>query len=203
MGRSGSTLLFNSIIDASIKANYKFIPYSLAYKLVHSSQGFDLKNTRFYRGMVYKTHGFPSQISYDVNNLNAIFIYGSCFEAVRSVLSCQRKYGDDWVNKHLEHLSSSDNFNSILNKDVLQIEKQINEWRNQSKFRTLLIRFDKIWDFQGEISNFLGLNVQLPSKRSRSDKSFLSDSDNSKLLNTYSSLEKHIDSLPSFQVLNK
>lgn len=203
MGRSGSTLLFNSIIDACIRTNYKLIPYNLAYKIVHSSHGFDLKNTRFHNGMVYKTHGFPSQISHDYNNLNVIFIYGSCFEAVRSVLSCQKQYGDKWINNHLKHLSSPEDFNSILEKDVLQIEKQIKEWSNQSRFRTLYVRFDEIWNFKGEISDFLELNIKLPKQRSRSDKSFLSQYDNSKLVNTYGALENFIDSIPVFQILNK
>ena len=65
------------------------------------------------------------------------------------------------------HLKAKGRFSEICSKDVLRIEEQIDGWINKTGTERLILRYERIWEFQQEIEKFLNLRIHLPAKKKR------------------------------------
>jgi hypothetical protein len=56
---------------------------------------------------------------------------------------------------------------SILEKDILRIEEQIDSWRAVTGIPIVGIHYDALWDAADILEDFLGFPVPLPHRRPR------------------------------------
>lgn len=164
-----------------------------------SENAWDLNSKQFRRGVIYKTHALPNKLKEDID-VRVIFIYSSAIDCVMSVLNCQKKYGNDWINLHLEHLDANGNLNDILSKDTLRIEDHIRGWNLKKSTPRLMIKYDALWKYKKEISEFVGFKLNLPPKKERADYQKLMPLMYEKVRQKYANLDEYIDSLPDFQI---
>jgi hypothetical protein len=188
MGRSGSTVLTLSIEKALRKSCFNSeLPVFSRLGLFQT----DLVGTTLPRNFVYKTHDFPRFIK----DTKFIFIFGLASDSVKSVLQMGQTYGDKWLNAHLKHLHANGPIENIIGEDVLRLEEQVARWTTFTESSVLCLRYDAIWDQKDLVSEFVGMQVELPSKMPRSEKKIapiLSD----KIKENYARLDAHIKSLP-------
>lgn len=200
MGRSGSTVLHDSICEAYSRSRFPFLPYKLGMKIIRD-QAWDLKTNTFISGWVYKTHGLADELPIK-NNLKVIFIFGSASDAALSVLACHEKYGQAWINRHFEHLRANGTFDDLDSKDVLRFEEQIDGWVEKNGTERLIIHYESLWENEKNISKFIGLPIKLPKRKEREGAGKASKNTRILFDQTYSTLNKKIESLPKFQIRN-
>ena len=199
MGRSGSTILTKSLQASSGKAYFPIFR-TLGQKVI-SENAWDLKTTKFRNGVIYKTHGLAEELN-DLNNLKVIFVYGSAIDAVLSVLSCKEKYGQSWIDLHFQHLRAKGNIEDIKRFDILRFEEQIKGWRSKKNLQRLIIKYDCLWQYEKEISDFVGFDLKLEKRKSRPDYKIIKERDYEEVKGNYKSLEEYIQTLPDIEVLN-
>lgn len=193
-GRSGSTMLYESLIAACAKRRF-----GLNSKLSRSfcrDEAWGIAGKPLYRGVVYKTHDLPIDLPKQPNS-RAIFIFGSATEAALSVMSCKQRYGDQWINNHFSRLKSRRRIEDVPFFDVLQFEKQHSMGTNFSHIPVLCVKFEKIWQNLRVLEEFVGFHLELPERRDRKsskDDRELVDT----IMHTYSHLDEVIDGLPDF-----
>lgn len=192
MGRAGSTLVFDSVINA--KADQYPTFFRPFYKRLITDFSWCLEGFKFSKGAVYKTHDFPP-VDGAIKDCKVIYVYGPATEAVISVFGCEAKFGSQWVNRHLEHLNASESFASIYDSDVLRIEEQIKRWGRCDTANIFFLYYSDIWDELGQLQNFLGFDIQLPPRRERQSATFLPIQSLKRINNRYQKIDKRIESL--------
>lgn len=200
MGRSGSTLIWNGVRRGFTKKRFPRPIEGIGSRLV-SEQIWDLKHARFAPGVVYKTHGLARDLQEGVE-IKAVFVFGRASDAALSVLSCRNRFGDDWVERHLEHLGANGRFDEISERDVLRFEDQLNDWTEATPFPSLSVRYDAIWDHAADISSFVGAPVELPPQRARESLPGLSAATVDRFRDTYAALDARIEKMPSISVVS-
>lgn len=205
VGRSGSSLMFNS----------------LRYETVYRDGVF---NTPIMggnqRNHFWKCHYRPLEI---VNtpitfnrNIKNIFLYRDPIEIVLSLLSIYRKNreehglkGEKFIKAHCNNMRRNwdlplthvvENFdNLIIEKDILELEKMYDSFVDNHRFDTLMVNYDSIWENKNKIEDYVNGNINLPEKENRDKKNnehirklIVSDSEYKILNNTYESLIQKI-----------
>lgn len=197
-GRSGSTVLKKSIIQSSIKAKNKKIQ-DIAFRSI-SQSAWDLNTTSFECGIVYKTHDYPPVSDFN-NHVRMIYTFADPVDVVLSLLRLYNERGEEWIKEHYDHLKVSyTNFQDIIRKDQLHLEKHLDAWLEEQRFPIAFIKYESMWDHQEDISNFLGFNVHLPPFKKRKFKK--NQELTPKIEKTYTPLRKKIDELDSFFIKN-
>ena len=105
MGRAGSTLVWNSVVNSTANDGNRFLPFNFRQRLASAST-FDINIPKFSRGMVYKTHAYPENLPL-TKDTKVIFLFGSAKDAVLSVDRCRLQKGEHWYRKHLQNLQVS------------------------------------------------------------------------------------------------
>ena len=164
MGRSGSKLIYKAISHALAKENFPYLPKIIGVKL--STGGMWSPNKKLFKGMVHKTHLQAEELP-DNSAAKVIFLFSAPSQSVLSVISNKSRKGDKWIKKHFMHLKAKGSFSEICSKDVLRIEEQIDGWINKTGTERLILRYERIWEFQPEIEKFLNLRIHLPAKKKR------------------------------------
>lgn len=200
IGRSGSTLLTRSLREGMSRARFGFSPGFFYNKV--KGDGFDLSNTRFRDGVVYKTHALPSELPGETT-VKVVFVYGSASDAVISVALQRDKLGDSWVQNHLRHLRADGQFYEVLDRDVLRIREQVQGWAGKLGVDRVLVKYDNLWSSVDTISNFLGFPIFLPERRVRRSGEQISLCQPDKIREAYSALDSMIDGYPGCVVLRK
>lgn len=199
MGRSGSTVLFESAVSTMHEGRDRF--FSTRRSL---SQDFvwTLKNARFETGKVYKTHDFPDHLEAP-DHLKVIYVFGDPLDIVRSVLSCEEKRGIAWIEEHFLHLKAAfEDYAHIFDKDVLRMGDQIDAWLRPQKFRLLTVKYDAIWEHEQGIADFLELPIKLPVRQPRESSDVtISAEQMRKFEATYSEQIERIAKAPAFRIL--
>lgn len=179
-GRSGSTMLFETIQSCLIANRFKLLSRNkkINKKLVKLAGCYmdRLEDVFHNASPVKKTHAlFDSEKV--ANKAKYIFVYGSPFE---SALSVDEKYEDEgpmWLDEHLYHLESEGDISDLFKKDILRYEDQLKAWLRSESDQVLCVPYDKLWEKQAIISDFLGFEVILPNKKARKHKQINNDYD--------------------------
>jgi len=200
-GRSGSTVLTKSIINSSIQTKNVTIR-NIAYRAI-SQSAWDLNNTNLKNGIVYKTHDYPPSI-YQNSNLKMLYTFADPVDVVLSLLRLFEEKGEEWMKLHYKHLgvSYTNSFDQIIYEDQLQLEKHLDSWLNEARIRVAFVRYEKMWDHQDEISDYLGFHIELPEFRERKA-SKENDFENIETIeSSYKSLREKISKLDNFFITN-
>lgn len=198
MGRSGSTLVFDSVRTAMSKE--RFGPLWRIMRPLVSDSAWNLANDSLQNGVVYKTHGLAHELPRDTRAL-VIYLFGSASDSAMSVANCQIQLGNEWVEEHFLHMRADGTFDELPYRDVLRFGEQIQGWRENASVPRVLIQYTHIWESLPEVSEFLGLPLVLEAQRERSAKSALSDSEIVVYRATYAELDKSIAAMPACEVL--
>lgn len=175
LGRSGTTLLYNSIADNHY------------YKKQDELIKFD-KQKIYKRGYVYKTHDYPPK-GVLPKHVKVVFMYGNIYN---TVISTHAKI-NEWYKKHHYHLSSEifKPNDEIFYKDIFQFEKQFESWK---KSDALVVTYEKLYtnETQLNLSNYLGFKIKMIKRRERKS-SFKNHPMAKVIMNTYTSLFKKMN----------
>lgn len=170
-----------------------------------SQEAWDLDNAVLKDGILYKTHDYPPQ-QIPNKNLRMIYIFANPTDVVLSLLRLYNEKGEEWMKLHYSHLKINyGNFHNIIREDQLQLKQHLDSWIKEKRFPTLFIKYEKLWDYQDDISSFLGFNMHLPVYRVRKSKSKANDigSKELEMINeTYRDLKKKISSLDDLIIKN-
>lgn len=198
MGRSGSTIVWKAVCNAIAKDRFKFLG-SLGLKIV-SDSAWDLKARQYLPGVVYKTHGLAHELPPD-SNAKVVFLFGSASDAALSVLSCEQRYGSEWIKAHFDHLRARGTIDDLGKRDVLRFAEQLEGWIGLAGVRRLILRYEALWEFQSTLSEFVGVPVELPPRLKRASPESIDRQTRAQFLATYRELDKHIDEIPRCRIL--
>ena len=201
MGRSGSTLVFEAVCEAMGQARFgrietiRRIGAPIAWETA-----WNLSDTRFRRGRVYKTHGLADELPRNTG-VKVVFLFGAASEAALSVVACRERYGDAWIREHFEHLRADGAFEDLGHRDVLRFRDQLDGWFGLTGVPRLLIHYDALWENADVLSRFCGVPVRLPERRAREGAQSVPPEVRAQFEQTYAALDARIAALPRCQVL--
>ena len=199
-GRSGSTVLMRSIVKCANEAKNKKIQ-ELAFKSV-SQTAWDLNGKQLRNGMVYKTHDYPPDETFN-NEVKMLYTFANPIDVVLSLIRLYDTRGEEWMKQHYDHLKVPyTNFENIIEEDQLELENHLNTWLDEDRIPIAFIKYEAMWEYQDEISDCLGFKIELPTYRKRKAKSKGDDELLSKLEHTYSYLRKKIEKINGFFIHN-
>ena len=193
MGRAGSTFFFEVIRDALAKERFPNLPIKIGRVLCNGS--FWFPGYRLFNGLVHKTHSNADRFP---ENTSARIIYVFCkpSDSILSVINMKSKKGLKWVYGHFHNLGVKGEYKNIIFDDVLMIRDNIFKWREKEGVNILLVRYEKIWQFQGEIEKFLNLKIKLPPMRKRNKLCKEAEELKEICKKNYELLDSVIDSMP-------
>jgi len=198
-GRSGSTVLSNAILKSAIPGdNFLSTKISRGGKI----GAWELDSINPTQGFLYKTHDYPQQ---NINhcNLRMLYTFADPVDVVLSLLRLFETKGESWMKEHYQHLNAKyGDFPKIIYEDQLGLEKHLNAWLNEERFPIAFIRYETMWKCQDDISDFLGFAVELPPYRKRQAANFNDATILESIKETYQPLQKKINTLDDFFVLN-
>lgn len=92
-------------------------------------------------------------------------------------------------------MKAAGSFKDMLERDVLRLGEQIDAWTNIERAPTICIRYEALWDRGDDLSDFLGIPINLPNKHQReSDQMPANIRD--KIHSLYEKLDERIEALP-------
>lgn len=200
-GRSGSTLLTNSVINSSVQVKNETIR-DIALRSI-SQSSWDLNNNSLKDGIVYKTHDYPPS-DYLNTNLKMLYTFSDPVDVILSLLRLFEDKGEEWMKLHYKHLGVpyTECFDNIIYEDQLQLHIHLDSWLSEERIPIAFIRYEEMWNHQSEISNFLGFDIKLPNFENRKSK-YINDKILENIIsNTYYSLTKKINELGDFTIRN-
>jgi hypothetical protein len=202
MGRSGSTLLFDATRRSVAVARFGVSGAANFLLKVATDSAWDIANTTFKDGVVYKTHDFPEALPMNLTakKLKTIYVYGLASDAAISVYSCLDRYGREWVDDHFRHLHANGAVEDLIHRDVLRIEDQLDRWTAEGGAERLIVRYSALWDNVDQISDYLGVKVSLPQRIEREGAIRVSESDVLSCKATYQELDNRILGMPDLLV---
>ena len=198
MGRSGSTLLYQSISEALANENFPFLPTLIGARL--SSGGMWDPSKKLFNGMVHKTHLHADEIATN-SGAKVIFLFSTPSEVVLSVIRNKKRKGGRWIKKHFMHLKANGRLEEITSKDVLRIEEQIDGWIKKSGTERLILRYEKIWNLQSEIEKFINLKINLPIKKNLTQLNFDAQEIKDDCQRFYFDLDEKVRKYPDIKLL--
>ena len=172
-GRSGSTMVFNAVVDGLIRNKFGHTYMKLLGSVTRRFVSVYLKNlseiinSHF---IVYKNHEPYFGKYNDLDRHIYIFIYGDPLDSAMSVDSVVQKKGVNWFYRHQENLCGKGSYEDLYKEDVLNYENIINSWINATESNILCIDYDDLWKDENVISDFVGFDVRLPTKVERAKK---------------------------------
>lgn len=199
MGRSGSTIVWNAVAQAVATDRFKSLGH-LGIKIV-SDQAWDLGKKKLLPGIVYKTHALADEFPRD-SGAKVVFLFGSATDAALSVLSCERRYGLDWVKEHFMHVRASGPFEALGEYDVLRFGEQIEGWVGLSGVPRLILHYDALWEHQSTLSKFVGAPIELPRRQPRVGPSAANANTRARFALAYRDLDERINRMQKCQILS-
>jgi hypothetical protein len=170
-GRSGSTMLFESVVEGLVRHRFGVgINGSIGRFLAKRASNFlsrlaDVDSTSC---PVLKTHDLSDELS-KIDNVRAIFVYSDPLDSAKSAKNMLEREGVNWMDEHLFNLRSTGSASEILREDVLNYGEQMRSWLGEFRPNVLALPYEHLWDREDELSQFLGFEILLPTRRSRSE----------------------------------
>jgi len=197
-GRSGSTVLTHSIVQYSIKT--QFINFGNIADRTISQEAWDLKSKNLKDGIVYKTHDYPSDSLDNYEKIRMLYTFANPVDVILSLLRLFEKRGEEWIKQHYQHLGASytNSFENIIYEDQLNLEKHLDTWLDESRFPIAFIRYETMWEYQNEISEYLGFSITLPKYKTRKSNHMKESRDLEDINKTYKKMKSKIDNLENF-----
>lgn len=195
-GRSGSTMLRDSIIESLTKDKNRIVNFALLKSL--PQQAWDLGKEKIKPGFVYKTHDYPPKIHLNTN-VRVIYIFADPVDVILSLLRLYKEKGEAWMREHYEHLKAPyTDFNNIIYEDQLRLEKHFDAWIKEDRIPVAFVRYEELWNHQKEVSEFLEVPIQLPSYKDRNSRKNFNTQPLEELMITYFSLREKVFNLEGF-----
>lgn len=168
-GRSGSTVLSESIIDSA-----GFVDVLNLRSIVSSSLTqfeWNLEGANLADGVIYKSHDYPPT-EFKNKKTKMLYTFSNPVNVVLSLLRLWEEWGEGWIKWHYEHLCAdyTHRFEDIVHEDQLGLEKHLDAWLCETRIPIAFIRYETMWENQDKISDFLGFDIQLPAFRERKPK---------------------------------
>lgn len=169
-GRAGSTLLYKALIYSLFKNKLR-IPQRFAGKKLERLVAVfinSLDEVSTTNRIILKTHDLlENEIGKD---LKALFVYSDPLESAYSVDKILEQYGEEWFYQHQNHLRGKGRREDIFQEDVLNFQAQLESWMTRKYDNILCVDYDDLWQETNRISEFVGYEVTLPQRLSRSAK---------------------------------
>ncbi len=201
MGRAGSTLLHDAVIDGMV-ATYvpSFVPGKYGRRAA-DDWATDLSMPYYPKGVVYKTHDYPTYVPVGAR-VRTIYTIADPFDIVLSLLKQEKDRSPNWIAQHFKHFRADYSlWPQMLERDALGLEAHFDAWTQSQPFPNLVIKYDALWDHQDVLSDFVGVPVVLPPKRERAAKQVSIPDDQRKQLEaTYGALRAKVADFPAFQL---
>jgi len=187
LGRAGSTLLYNSILE--------IIGYHFGEPMLINN----LDDCEYQKGAIYKTHDFPPDNP--PNHAKFIWTFADPYEIVISVLKQEQKEGVNRIKKHFKHLNGNFNrYDDIFDYDAMRLEEHFDRWYSEQSFDLLTIKYKSMWNYQNQLSQFVGSYIDLPTFNDRGERFKQLDKERQdKLVDTYSELHNKIEEANKFK----
>lgn len=192
-GRSGSTMLTDAMIGAVTR--HRFAVSTRSRRRIIGDTAWNLNETALHGGIVYKTHDFP-WTDPPTAEVRPIFIFGSAVQAARSLHVCRSTFGDEWLQRHYEHLRYKGKPEDFLDDDVLDFRRQTEAWRSYSGVNVLCLRYEALWDNIERLRKFTGLDhMFLPARHARRPKTLPAEIE-ARIERTYRPVDEYLSTLP-------
>ena len=189
-GRSGSTLLMDSIVESRSPVNSGFL-YKV-FKVSLKGQAWDLDSCILKNGGVYKTHDYPPALV-SSESVKMVYIFSDPIDVVKSLLLQYEKKGKEWMSLHFHHLGSNfDDFFRIIDRDILGLESHFEAWLKEERFPICFVRYEKLWENQEDLGWFLEVPLRLPPYRPRSPGQLTIDNLDERLDQAYGSFKEKV-----------
>lgn len=201
-GRSGSTMLTKSIISSLAKRRSKL--FNKILRRSFGSQAWNIDETAIRPGFVYKTHDYPPQ-NHISTDIRVVYIFADPIEVVLSLIRIFNNLAsDEWMRMHFEHLKAEyvEDFYSIIDCDILNLEKHFDSWLAESSLPVAFVRYEKLWENQNNIGKFLNIPLELPPYRERAAYQSTDSAIIQRLERTYSRLRKKVYNCRDFFTIN-
>ena len=198
IGRSGSTLMYKTISKSLAKERFRFLPSGLGAKLAGGGMWSNYK--KLINGVVYKTHLMPKDLQKH-KKAKIIFLFSTPSDVVLSVISNKSRLGNKWISKHFKHLKVEGKFNDLSTKDILKIEEQIESWKSIKGLQRIILRYEKIWDYQSEIEDFLNLKLNFPNRKNRKEILLEAKFQREACIKLFENLDKKVSKMNDFEIL--
>ena len=214
-GRSGSTYLYNNISYNFCK-QYSFLPlkfnnphfeefsrgevnffdqsklnfvekriFSLSMQWSHHVNNSNIKKMK----PIIKTHDF---YKIDDKKIKYIFIFRNPLSILTSIMYKVDNNENNFITRHLNHLSSNNTIDHILNEDVLNYKLVSESFIKHRKTGNILfLNFSDLSKSSKVLSEYIGLNINLPKLEDKELHPRIKDLDNNlseSLLSTYKEL---------------
>ena len=189
IGRSGSTMLYQSLIYSSAK-NLGIDNEKLINAL--KCEAWDLQESiSLHNGCVYKTHDLPSDPSY-LEKFKIIYLHDKPSKIVTSIFNITNNEGLGWLKLHLKHLRSDERLHTRFLKDeIFNFKDHLVQWKKYDVKNILFIHYEDIWNSIRKIEEFVGFSVEMPPKGKRLSTDAVSENIKIKIEEMY----KHLDDL--------
>ena len=90
----------------------------------------------------------------------------------------------------------------LFRRDDFNYDRVFDIWTRPKAFPTLCLRYERLWDNVGVLSEFLGREISLPPKRERRTRTnMVSDEDLTNILATYKVLMDKVRAMPDVRKL--
>ncbi len=187
IGRSGSTMLYESLINSSAKnlgINNKQSMKALKCEAWNLQESIRLHN-----GCIYKTHDLPSDRLY-LERFKIIYLHDKPSQIVTSMFKITSNEGLGWLRLHLNHLRSDERYyKRFLKDEIFNIKEHLVQWKKYDADNILFIHYEDIWNSIGKIEEFVGFSLELPPQRKRSSSEAVSEDIKIKIEEIYKPLD--------------
>ncbi|WP_159450135.1 hypothetical protein [Demequina sp. NBRC 110056] len=190
-GRSGSTVLYKAVRDSALKPLFrdKHEDHGLG------GQAWILDETRTERGRAYKSHDRAAKRL--PGDAKMFYVFGEPVAATLSVMKRGYKR-QDWFDLHCDHMRVPHCApDDLIEDDALRIEEHLQGWLDSPATPVAFVRYEAMWDYVEEMSEFIGFPLELPPQRERSSRA---EDAPAALVDTYASTARLVDSLPDWHV---
>ena len=193
IGRSGSTMLYESLIKSSAKKlgiNNNLILNTLRCEAWNLKKDLNPIN-----GCIYKTHDLPSELLYS-KKFKVIYLHDKPSQIITSIFNITNNEGVGWLKLHLKHLRSDEKFSTrFLQDEIFNIKDHLVQWQKVDAENTLFIHYEDIWSKTREIEEFVDFSIEIPPKIKRSSNDAVPESIKNKIKEMYEPLDNLYEKL--------
>lgn len=196
-GRSGSTLVFETIVKSAARGLTDGVRSRVASAIW--GEAWDLETTPLDRGRCFKSHDYPPTRRRTGNTPRVVYMFGDPVNAAASAIRVTHAKGSGWLEEHCRHLRVEPvTVDDLVYRDGLRLEAHFDAWLNQRSWRVAMVRYETLPEQLGALERFLGFPLSLPEWRPRQASTQLDGHTASRLSDTYGEFGRKLGALPDF-----